>query len=1030
MKRSYACGLLTLLLLSTWLFPLLVQADSGALEWVKIDKPGDTGNLVVTPSEVSEIAIGRDNVIYTIDTPNSKLYRSLDGGAIWKDMTSYLADAGAGLPASQIAVAPDKSGIVAVVTNAGTKVYLSTNGGVEWADTGVPSLEGTIQAIAISNEYTQGDYKVREIAIGTAVWGEANTTGQVWVRRSGSYPVSWQNQGLVIDPLHPGGEVSALAYSPRYSSDTTLLVVASTNSDVAAAYQDRTWLCLLERDILAWNNIAGYPVEIALAGDGVGVSGIDSSLALPSNYSGDEAASRQLFVSYNRQPYTSYDDIYRLDDASVHRFNVAGGSAVDISSIAYKGNLVSGTLLAGATEPITGSLTVQVWRTDEPWEILPDWEESSVPPTGPGNAKVAWSTDGGTAYCGTGQIPGNLPGHPDESAFSASLDGDKWRQMGLIDTVIKIADVVPAPDGESLFLVTYNHYGPEGIWRSAGDPLGEIWERVLTMDTSSDSIILRLSLNYDEDYTLYAAEADGSQLMVSHNRGNTWQWCRFAPGDCPGGPMIDLVVTAEDSAYAALPDGYVASTTSGGRRPWLLTDTGLDDINMLAFVDENTILVGGRKGDVAYSTDGGQSFTLIDEVIASGTGDVQVVADANYHQNGTIFAATNLPDEGIWRWVIGVSTEWEQIDESITELGKGQRIAGLATGEEGTLYALRLELASDTSGGVLRTLNPLEADPDDVEFDLVNDKLPAGTTFDPNLVFPNTLPYLRLTGNAEQNELWTIDTTHQIIYRYQDTLCKVRATLISPGNGDVLPIDASGYIIDLAMCWEGLAGAENYEAAIYLDSAATRTEWSGTSTDTIIFATEGANPARLTRGTDYYWRVRAIEPIKSPWSELRSFVASLAEAPWSPLSDPTGISPLCGAVDTPLKPAFCWHSAGGATGYEFILAGDSEFSNIIIAKTGADALKTTAWECDTELDYATTYFWKVRAISDISYSDWRVCLFTTEAAPASPTQTSTSSPTLITTSSIPTYMILVLVGTGTALFISLLVFIVRTRKRF
>jgi hypothetical protein len=1004
-----------------------VQADSTPLEWTVINKPGDSGNLVVTPSEVSEIAVAGDNVIYAIDTPNAKLSRSLDGGVTWVDMTSYLADAGAGLPATRIAVAPDKSGIVAVVTNGGTKLYLSTDGGATWTDTSVPALTGTIQAIAISAEYTDGNYEVREIAIGTAVWGDAATSGQVWVRRSGIFPVSWQNQQLTVDPTHLGGEVSALAYSPSYSKDATLLVVAATNSDVAVAYQDRTWLCLLERDVMTWNNIVGYPVEIAPAGDGVGVSGIDSTLALPSDYSGAEATSRQLFASYDREPDTSYDDVYRLEDATVYRLNVAGGSAVDISSLAYNGNLVSGTLLAGAAEPITGSLNVQVWRTTQPWDS-PTWYESSVPPTGPGNAKVAWSSDGTIAYCGTGQIPGVAL---DESAFSASVDGgDKWRQLGLIDTVIKIADVVPAPDGESLFLVTYNEYGPEGVWRSAGDPLGKRWERLLTMDTSSDGIILRLSLNYDEGYTLYAAEADGNQLAVSHNRGNSWSWCRFPPGGCPGEPIIDLIVATEDIVYAALPEGYVTKTTSGGAQTWKTVATGLDEINMLAIVDEATIFVGGQNGDVAYSTDGGASFTLIDEVIASGTGDVQVVADADFQENSTIFATTNLPDEGIWRWVIGVSTEWEQIDESITELGQGQCISSLIEGSEGTLYALRLEPASATSGGVLRTLNPLETDVEDIEFDLINDDLPAGTTFDPNSVYSHTLPYLKLSGNAEQNELWTVDTANQLIYRYQDTLCKFGTALTSPQNGDIVPVDADGYITDLVMCWAGLEGATEYEVNIYWDWVCTRLEWSGTSDSTAIIATEGANPARLISGTEYYWRVRAIGPIKSPWSEVWSFTSALAEELRSPLSDTSGMSPSCGAADVPIKPSFCWQAVEGATGYELILARDEGFSDVVIAKTGADALDNTVWGCDRELDYATTYYWKVRAISDISYSQWGACLFTTEAAPSTTavqSQTATTSPTVITTSSITSYLVMIVVGVGAALAISLIVLVVRTR---
>lgn len=80
MKINYACGLLTLLLLCTTLVPLPAQADS-ALKWEDIDKPGTNGNVVVSPSEVSEIAIGSSGVLYVIDSANSALYRSLDGGS-------------------------------------------------------------------------------------------------------------------------------------------------------------------------------------------------------------------------------------------------------------------------------------------------------------------------------------------------------------------------------------------------------------------------------------------------------------------------------------------------------------------------------------------------------------------------------------------------------------------------------------------------------------------------------------------------------------------------------------------------------------------------------------------------------------------------------------------------------------------------------------------------------------------------------------------------------------------------------------
>ncbi len=51
---------------------------------------------------------------------------------------------------------------------------------------------------------------------------------------------------------------------------------------------------------------------------------------------------------------------------------------------------------------------------------------------------------------------------------------------------------------------------------------------------------------------------------------------------------------------------------------------------------------------------------------AIGNGDVQVVADAAYQENGIIYATTDASDIGIWRWTIGLSTSWEQIDKSMT----------------------------------------------------------------------------------------------------------------------------------------------------------------------------------------------------------------------------------------------------------------------------------------------------------------------------------------------------------------------------
>ncbi len=1010
--------------------PSPAQADTDALRWVKVNKPGASGNMVVPSSEVSEVAVGSRGTIYAVDNSanSSRVYQSLDAGITWKDITLRLREAGATMPVSKVAIAPDTTSTVAVVTNSGTEVYVSTDGGSNWIGTNVPGLAGTtIQAITMSRQYTEAGESFREVAIGTAAWGDNTTTGQVWILRLGKLIRSWQNQSLVVDPGHVGGEVSSIAYSPSFQRDDTLIVVASTGTDVASTYQSKTWLCLGERDTAegttSWNSstFSGYPVPIVTGGDDIGTS-ISSSLALPSNYSGNQELTqvRQLFVSYDKDPDSNNDDIYWINNLIPTRLDVNSGANINISSIAYYGTTTAGNLLAGDVSPVSGSPTVQVRRTSNPFASSPSWNLSTVPPTGPGNAKVAWSPDGKTAYCGTGHSHGATF---DESAFSTSSDGgDNWQQLGLVDTNIKLSDIAPSPNSDTLFLTTNSDFGPEGIWRSAHTRLGlgYYWSRQLTMDTTSNRIILRLSHNYASDYTIYAADVDGTLMAVSHNRGNSWRW-HYAPG-----AVVDIAVVDENTLYVALPSGNVRKSTNGAFSWKGTVETGLSSINMLSAFGGESIFIGGKHGDVACSADGGKSFTRIREVIGDGVGNVQVVADANYLENHIIYAATDVPDEGIWRWVIGLSTSWEQIDESITGLGNGQRVGSLVMSPEGTLYALRPELTSNVSGGMTRSLNPAEQDNTDVEFNIVNPALPDGAT----------LGSLKLSKDSEQNDLWAIDTTttNEIIYRFQDILVSP-VELVEPADkatGEGAPLSTTDLTMLVTLSWKPVVGATSYQWELCYDVACESVAFSGYTAGAQIDVS-GIAPDRT-----YYWRVRATEPLKTPWSETRSFTSALAGAS-SPLAL---LSPATGASNVPLRPAFSWETLGGATKYEFVLAKDSGFTDVIVAMTGENATLDTFWRCDRDLDYATTYFWRVRAISATSRSEWGSGAFTTVSKPAvetppeevEPASPSVSAPPSIQPSSpepvplISPHMLWIAIGVGAALVITVLVLIVRTGR--
>lgn len=996
-----------------------VQAQSSAvLRWAEAGEPGTGGNLIATPSEVSEIAAGPGNVFYALDSANARVYRSLDAGGSWEEITTYLAAAGAVLPATEIAVAPDQEGIVAAVTDAGTKVYLSTNGGIIWFDLSAPGVTGTIQRIAVSRQYTDSGNSLREIAIGTAELGDAaaTTTGQLWVFQFGDVFLSWRNQNITVDPAHLGGEISAVSYSPSYQSDRTILVIASTASDVALAYQNKTWLCTGTRDTISgttlWNTNAGYPVEIGTpaspsAGDAPGVSRITSSLALPSGYSGLQSSSRLAFVSYDREPDAS-DDVYRLADATVFRLNANGGAAIDIASLAYYGSTTAGTLLAGDAGPVPAALSVQVRRTVEPFALSPTWQMASQPPSGPGDARVILSSST-VAYCGTGQSPGLAL---DESAFSRSLDGgDTWEQISLIDTQVAMLDIAVATSPASLFLATTSPAGTESVWRSAGDPLGSSWGRVLTMNTATGRVILRLSPDYETDFTLYAAEAGGDLIMMSHNRGNSW-YERRAPGQ-----VVDLAVRDSDTIYVALSDGSVYRSSNGA---WFWEGpavTSIASINMLSVAADGTILVGGQNGEVAYSTDGGASFLRLPQV---GAGDVWVAADAGHEAGSSIYAGNA---NSLYRWTIGMSCNWEVIGN----LGVNQQITGLAFAD-GILYGAWYDNVAGGSG-VERCLDVsaliLEWDTMDVGAEAAR--------------FDTALNSFQVSSTATGISLWAVDTAGPALMFYDDILAKTRPTVDVPGQ--VAADSVSGGNSLFALTWPAVSVCTEYDVAIYADAGCTALVLSApvlapavayspsdmTSPSWVVAA------GQLASGADYYVRLRvrnqsSQDQVRSIWSEPVGFTVLTGLPVSVSYLGPQLMAPSFAAVNTQLTPAFTWSAVSGASEYELILATDTGFTQLVAGTPLR--VSGTAWQCPGELDYDTTYFWRVRATEPVP-GDWSATAsFTTMAEPDSMSAASQPSSNTVTLSEplISSYLVWLIIGISALLVIGLVVLIIRTGR--
>ncbi len=294
---------------------------------------------------------------------------------------------------------------------------------------------------------------------------------------------------------------------------------------------------------------------------------------------------------------------------------------------------------------------------------------------------------------------------------------------------------------------------------------------------------------------------------------------------------------------------------------------------------------------------------------------------------------------------------------------------------------------------------------------------PVGATFDPLLIFPNTLPHLKLAGNAVQNELWSVDTANDFIYRFQDNLCKLGPFTIASGGIGCDPV--SGRAQEVNLCWEQLSLADAYDIEVAKDEdfSIKVLDWVAGDgrqnfftpadvTKPCAFIPAGGHIAEragsaiaqwgnLECGHVYYWRVRVrhaatTEVIGSPWSEVRSFAVKAGLPVSMPYYGLRLLSPNNGCIGCPVEPAsFSWSPFKETTKYRFVLAKDAAMTQVVAQATVA----TTAYEYKGTLDYSTNYFWRVMALEPAP-SDWSATFsFQTEPAPALPTLPAEASTT-------------------------------------
>jgi hypothetical protein len=1008
----------------TW----LVKSDDGAATWSDLTdavkkeiardlKLASGDDVTQGMFQLSRVATDGESadflaIALSINGTTVHVFTSSDGGATFKDTdkdgVTGIANLG---EIYDFAVSPDVSGaheIAIAGSHGGTGTILGTD--------------------SILLRYTEGD------------WEDATTYD------------GWDDNGSpTATPFSSVGVVD-IEFSPDWAQDDSILAVTIESDKKTVDLQTGTWG---ETETEGWNSksVAGIDAvtimtaSAALPSLGRWVAG----MTLPSDYSARNSDTRYAWVWVNYGSTASpAASIFVVKNKKAEKVGPKGQIEDEnlwLTSISYRGTIAEGKAVAGALGDGAGSeagccVGVQVYRNSHISNMdicCYGWEEACKPPTGRYAMDAFYVSDEKAYAVAVGENPDPSTSYYDESAWSVSFDdGDTWNQLSLIDTYIDyLSDVAVSPDCNKTFLVSVNvhkvtiGYGDDGqvpgcgcdsVWVYA-DEFPEAgyseysghWLRTFCFELTDASV--NTNDNFWGEYPYYSergllrlapapGETTGNTVYLVDRGTSTVYWNEeetlacWNTGSAVKIPrIVDLAVKDATTIYALGDDGYVAMSDDYARG-WHTTVDSEVDSGWTITVHGEDILVGGQNGKVSYSSDGGDTFALLEETPKEFDGLVTVAFDSYFDTNSLIYAAiAESDDNGIYRWFIGTSDKWENMGAEpydytglVLSYPDGNTFTSAATG--GVLYAsyIGAYTASDVPPsctnnatwmtGVARSLNPgktieclscVEWDyltvglpyegPDEAFFRMVPDALKACGCMDP-------------TTDTELFAIGKVDTGYDMekaqdftVWTFDDCYAKKAPDLTYPADGDVIPADpCSCYNAPFSITWDCLCDACYYEIQYDLDQTfpspltITVTPTPGGSATSYLFP-GGETAGLLSCQQTYYLRIRASQAgtcqvIHSQWSDA----VEITVAPSIGAAAIDLISPAPGALNQPTKSVgFSWDLTASWDAFSWVLSANADLSSPLDSKTG---LATTATTYAGTLQHGTTYYWQVKAYNE------------------------------------------------------------------
>jgi photosystem II stability/assembly factor-like uncharacterized protein len=557
--------------------------------------------------------------------------------------------------------------------------------------------------------------------------------------------------------------------------------------------------------------------------------------------------------------------------------------------------------------------------------------------------------------------------HQYNKLYQAISDEGGWSQISTSINLIQSFDIKPS--NGYFFIGTFN----DGIYRSTD--YGENITKV-GLDTLSISTIM-----IDSSGNIYAGSLDHG-LYLSSNNGDNWSFLGLE-----GNSIYAISKNSSGHIYCGtLNNGIMKSTDSGNS--WTRQNSGLINNQALSiYTDkENKVFLGLNGDGVFYSDNNASNWNYSSDGLESSQTNALVI-----NNSGRIFAGTN--GAGMW-YTDNHGNNWVRCNNGLDT----PNIYKLAKNSQGDIYA------GSYYGAIFRSSNNgsnwtkirNSSSPAQLGGLVIDDNDNIYVTITNNGVFKSTN-----NGNDWTN-IGLNDKVHRSLLVINDSIL-----LVGTYSYGLFRTSDNGvtWTHPNTMSSTIYAISKDEDNNIYLGGSmgqfekSTNSGLNWTLTNNLnqqvndiscanngkIFAGLDANGIRVSLDYGQTW-----DAVNSGLKSLRIYdieinpddviFAALKEGVYTnsemmvDLDAPILSSPKNNEYGVNPDVVFSWNQVEDASEYQFQLSDDANFTNILDYAT----ISTTSRIADYSFDYATKYYWRVRAKQNISLSDWsEVWSFTT-----------------------------------------------------